>query len=83
MAYRNSFLPGDALAITPTDDVAVDLIGVRNGGDAAADITVYTAGGGTTARLLKNVQPGETIVLKIVQVRATGTTATLVTGFLA
>lgn len=83
MSYRNSFLPGDAFAVTPTDGTFVDLVGVRNAGAAAGDITVYTSGGASTARLLKNVQPGETVVLRVVQVRATGTTATDVTGFQA
>lgn len=83
MSFRNAFLPADALAITPTDGTEINLIGVRNADAAAADITVYTPGGGTTARLLKNVQPGETVILQISQVRATGTTATLITGFRA
>lgn len=71
--------PQGAAAVTASDTVFVDFIGLYVGG--AGDVAVVTAKGDTVT--LKAVPVGTTIWLHVVKVMATGTTATNIVGLKA
>lgn len=78
MSMNNANTPSGMVAITPSDTVFVDLVGIMVGG--AGTVTLVDAQGNTTQA---TCVAGQTISLRIVQVKATGTAATLIVGFKA
>lgn len=78
MGFRNANTPSGFLAITPSDSAFVDLVGLMCG--VAGTVTVVDAKGVTTAIPML---AGQTISGRIVQVKATGTTASSLVGSVA
>jgi hypothetical protein len=78
MSFNNANTPSGMVAITPSDTAFVDLVGLTVG--AAGNIAcVDSLGVATTVAMAA----GQTLACRIVQVKATGTTATGVVGFKA
>jgi hypothetical protein len=77
MALRNDQIPGDAVAVTPSDSTAVDFYGLYVG--TGGDVAVKANGG--TAVTFKNVPSGSIIALRVLTVMSTNTTATDIVGF--
>lgn len=75
MSLNNASIPSGFVAITPSDSAFVDLVGVIVGG--AGVVNVVDSLGTTTAI---TAVAGQTIVGRIVQVKSTSTTATLLVG---
>ncbi len=69
---ENFQVPNRAGAVTPSDTATTFANALYAG--SSGNITVVTEGGDTVT--FNNVPVGTTIVLRITQVRATGTTAT-------
>ena len=76
MDTRNT--PSGVVAITPSDTTQLGLVGLQVGG--AGTVTVVDSRGVTTAI---TCVAGQIIPCVIAQVKATGTTATNIVGFLA
>ena len=77
--HRNDLIPSDAAVITPSDTAFVNLVGLYIGG--TGNVTVITHKGNSS--LFSAVPAGGTIALGITKVMFTGTTATLITGYIA
>lgn len=75
MTLRSDFVASGLAAITPSDTAYVDLVGVIVGG--AGTVAVVDSLGATTS---VTAVAGQTINARIVQVKATGTTATGLVG---
>lgn len=75
MGMRSDFIPGGLVAVTPSDTAFVDLVGLIIGG--AGNVVVKDAKGNTTTLA---VVAGQQFYGRIVQVQATGTTATGIVG---
>ncbi len=74
---------GNGAIVTPSDSVDLPYVTreIRNGGAAAGDIKVTTAGGQGIAPatyVIPNVQVGEKLARRVTRIWATGTTATVV-----
>ena len=78
MSFNNANTPSGMLAVTPSDTAFVDLVGLAVGG--AGTVNVVDSLGNTTS---VTTVAGQTIACRIVQVKATGTTATGLVGFKA
>ena len=78
MSFNTANTPSGLAAITPSDTAFVDLVGVAVGG--AGTINLVDSLGATTSVA---VVAGQTVACRIVQVKATGTTATGLVGFKA
>jgi hypothetical protein len=76
MSFKNANTPSGMVAITPSDTAFVDLVGLTVGG-AGNVACVDSLGGATTVAMTA----GQTLACRIVQVKATGTTATGIVGF--
>lgn len=79
MSFQNALVPSDAVAVTPGNNAQIGLVGLYVGG--TGDVTLVTSAGSQV--LFSAVPAGTTIQLLIAQVKATGTTATLLTGLKA
>ena len=75
MTHRSDFIPTGFVAVTPSDTVQVNFHGLMIG--AAGNVAVVDALGVTT---VIPVIAGQTISGQICVVKATGTTATGITG---
>lgn len=78
MTQRNDLIPSGFEACTPSDSAFVNYVGLIVGGAGA--VSVVDGLGVTTAI---TVIAGQTLSCRIVQVRATGTTATGLVGLKA
>lgn len=78
MSMNNANTPAAVVAVTPSDTAACDLVGFQVGG--AGVVAVVDSRGNTTAI---TCVAGQVIPCRIVQVKATGTTATNIVGFQA
>jgi hypothetical protein len=78
MSMNNANTPSGVVAVAPSDTAFVDLVGVQVGGAGA--VTVVDSLGNATAI---TCVAGQTVACRIVQVKATGTTATAIVGFKA
>jgi hypothetical protein len=78
MTLRSDFVASGLAAVTPSDSAFVDLVGLIVGG--AGDVAVVDSLGVTTQ---VTAVAGQTIHARIVQVKATGTTATSLVGLKA
>jgi hypothetical protein len=74
---RTNDTPRGAMAITPSDTATRLLIGFYVGG--AGNVTVVDSLGTTTT--FANVPAGQFIALQINKIKATGTTASNIVGF--
>jgi hypothetical protein len=74
---RTNDTPRGAVAITPSDTTTKQLIGFYVGG--AGNVTVVDALGQTVT--FYSVPAGQFIALQINKIKATGTTATNIVGF--
>lgn len=79
MSFQNTYSPSDAATVIPGNTTQVGLVGLYVGG--AGDVTLVTSAGNQV--LFSAVPAGTTIQLLIAQVKASGTTATLLTGLKA
>lgn len=70
-------VPTDAAAITPSDTAENFAVALYVGG--AGNVSVVTEAGTTT--LFSGVPAGTILPIRVVKVRATGTTATTIVGF--
>jgi hypothetical protein len=75
MTLLTSFVASGLAAVTPSDTAFVDFVGLLVGGAGAVSV-VDSLGATTTVTAVA----GQTINARIVQVRATGTTATGLVG---
>lgn len=78
MTLRSDFVPSGLAAVTPSDTAFVDLVGLIVGGPGT--VAVVDSLGATTSI---TAIAGLTIHARIVQVKATGTTATGLVGLRA
>lgn len=78
MSFNTANTPSGLVAITPSDTAFVDLVGVTVGG--AGTVSLVDSLGGTTS---VSAVAGQTIACRIVQVKASGTTATGLVGLKA
>jgi hypothetical protein len=78
MTLRSDLLASGLVAVTPSDTAFVDLVGLIVGG--AGTVSVVDSLGNTTSL---TVIAGQTIRARIVQVKATGTSATGLVGLKA
>ena len=78
MSFNTANTPSGLVAITQSDTAFVDLVGVVVGG--AGTVSLVDSLGGTTA---VTALAGQTIACRIVQVKASGTTATGLVGLRA
>lgn len=78
MTLRSDLLASGLVAVTPSDTAFVDLVGLIVGG--AGTVSVADSLGNTTSL---TVVAGQTINARLVQVKATGTTATGLVGLKA
>lgn len=78
MTLRSDFLASGLVSITPSDTAFVDLVGLIVGG--AGNVAVVDGLGNATTLA---VVAGQTVNARIVQVKATGTTATGLVGMKA
>jgi hypothetical protein len=78
MTLRSDFVASGLAAITPSDTAFVDLVGLIVGG--AGTVVVVDSLGATTSVA---AVAGQTLSARIVQVKATGTTATGLVGLKA
>jgi hypothetical protein len=78
MTLRSDFLASGLVAVTPSDTAFVDLVGVIVGG--AGTVNLVDSLGNTTSVV---AIAGQTINARIVQVKATGTSATGLVGLKA
>jgi hypothetical protein len=76
MALQNIQTYGDAAAVSPSDTAAVDFYGLYVGG--AGNVAVTTGAGNDV--LFTAPPVGAIIPLRIIRVKATGTTATALVG---
>lgn len=79
MTMRNDLIPSSAATITPSNTAFVNLVRLYVGG--TGDVTVQGADG--VSALFSACPVGAQIEMQITRVMATGTTATLLTGFSA
>lgn len=77
MAYRNNLVAPDGLNVTPSDTTELNLSGLYVGG--TGNVTVTTAKGNSV--LFSACPIGFVINMGIRRVMSTGTTATLLTGY--
>jgi hypothetical protein len=77
--HQNNLIPSSGVAITPSDTAFVNLCGIRVAD--AGTVTVVTAKGATL--LMEGFVGPETVAMGIIQVKATGTTCTKITGYTA
>lgn len=77
MSFQNTFTPPAAVAITPSDTVGVNLVGLYVG--TTGNVTVIDSDGNTTT--FANCPTGFVITLHILIVKATGTTASNLVGY--
>jgi hypothetical protein len=78
MTLRSDFVASGLSAVTPSDSAFVDLFGLMVGG--AGTVAVVDSLGATTS---VTAVAGQTVKARIVQVKATGTTATGLVGLKA
>jgi hypothetical protein len=78
MSFNTANTPSGIVAITPSDTAFVDLVGVTVGG--AGTVNLVDSLGATTS---VTALAGQTIACRIVQVKASGTTATGLVGLKA
>ncbi len=78
MTLRSDFVASGLAAVTPSDTAFVDFVGLIVGG--AGNVAVTDSLGATTTIA---AVAGQTINARIVQVKATGTTATGLVGLRA
>lgn len=78
MAVRLDNIPADAFAITPSDTASIAAASLWTG--SGGTISVVTEAGTTVA--FANVPAGTVLRLRVTKVRATGTSATGIVGFI-
>lgn len=82
MTLRNDAICSDAVTVTPSDTTELNLSGFYVG--TTGNVSVITMGGdNSTAVIFNSVPAGAIIPLAVRRIRATGTTASNIRGFIA